>query len=67
MSTQSFFEFDDLTEESVFAALETEMRAAADNARVKAMNERVPGLDEPHDDLWAMLRKMQGGRGRLRA
>jgi hypothetical protein len=64
MSTQNFFELTDQTEETVFAALEEEMRAAVDKARVKAMHERVPGLSESDDELWPLLRKLESAPGR---
>ncbi len=64
MSTQNFSGITEQTEETVFAALEQEMRAAVDKARVKAMNEIAPGLSESDDELGSLLHELEGSHRR---
>lgn len=59
MSTQEFFATMDQSEETVFAALEYEIRAAAMKARIRALNEMAPLLRGSEDDQQRLLRKLE--------
>ena len=59
MSIQDFFATTDQSAETVFAALEREIRAAAMKARIRALNEMAPSLRGFEDDRQLLLRKLE--------